>query len=98
MEGQNHSVKERLEQLETFMGKYTAGGKDLCVAFSGGVDSSLILKAAVKAATKDGSKVFAVTFDSRLHPSLHQHIRDCQGICEAFQVNVLLFSAGEHQM
>ena len=69
MEGQNHSVKERLEQLETFMGKYTAGGKDLCVAFSGGVDSSLILKAAVKAATKDGSKVFAVTFDSRLHPS-----------------------------
>ena len=27
MEGQNHSVKERLEQLETFMGKYTAGGK-----------------------------------------------------------------------
>ena len=69
MEEQNHSVKERLEQLETFMGKYTAGGKDLCVAFSGGVDSSLILKAAVKAATKDGSKVFAVTFDSRLHPS-----------------------------
>ena len=69
MEGQNHSVKERLEQLETFMGKYTAGGEDLCVAFSGGVDSSLILKAAVKAATKDGSKVFAVTFDSRLHPS-----------------------------
>ena len=69
MEEQNHSVKERLEQLEALMGKYTAGGKDLCVAFSGGVDSSLILKAAVKAATKDGSKVYAVTFDSRLiHP------------------------------
>ena len=68
MEGQNYSVKERLEQLEALMGKYTAGGKDLCVAFSGGVDSSLILKAAVKAATKDGSKVYAVTFDSRLHP------------------------------
>ena len=60
MEGQNYSVKERLEQLEALMGKYTAGGKDLCVAFSGGVDSSLILKAAVKAATKDGSKVYAV--------------------------------------
>ena len=29
MEGQNHSVKERLEQLETFMGKYTAGGLSL---------------------------------------------------------------------
>ena len=48
MEGQNYSVKERLEQLEALMGKYTAGGKDLCVAFSGGVDSSLILKAAVR--------------------------------------------------
>ena len=46
MEGQNYSVKERLEQLEALMGKYTAGGKDLCVAFSGGVDSSLILKLA----------------------------------------------------
>lgn len=69
MEGQNYSVKERLEQLEALMGKYTAGGKDLCVAFSGGVDSSLILKAAVKAATKDGSKVYAVTFDSDcIHP------------------------------
>ena len=44
MEGQNYSVKERLEQLEALMGKYTAGGKDLCVAFSGGVDSSLILR------------------------------------------------------
>ena len=28
MEGQNYSVKERLEQLEALMGKYTAGGKD----------------------------------------------------------------------
>ena len=55
MEGKNYTVKERLEQLEALMGKYTAGGKDLCVAFSGGVDSSLILKAAVKAAAKDGT-------------------------------------------
>ena len=43
MEGQNYSVKVRLDQLEALMGMFTAGGKDLCVAFSGGVDSSLIL-------------------------------------------------------
>ena len=55
MEGKNYTVKERLEQLEALMGKYTAGGKDLCVAFSGGVDSSLILKAAVKAGTDAGT-------------------------------------------
>ena len=42
MEGQNYSVKERLEQLEALMGKYTAGGKDLCVAFSGGATQNLI--------------------------------------------------------
>ena len=94
MEGQNHSVKERLEQLETFMGKYTAGGKDLCVAFSGGVDSSLILKAAVKAATKDGSKVFAVTFDSRLHPSCDLEIAnrvaaELGGVHKVIHVNEL---------
>jgi transketolase len=58
MEGQNYSVKERLEQLEALMGKYTAGGKDLCVAFSGGVDSSLILKAAVKAAYEHVGPVY----------------------------------------
>ena len=94
MEGENHSVKERLEQLETFMGKYTAGGKDLCVAFSGGVDSSLILKAAVKAATKDGSKVFAVTFDSRLHPSCDLEIAsrvaaELGGVHKVIHVNEL---------
>ena len=68
MEGQNYSVKERLEQLETFMGKYTAGGRDLCVAFSGGVDSSLLLKLVMDASAKHGTKVYAVTFQTRLHP------------------------------
>ena len=94
MEGQNYSVKERLEQLEALMGKYTAGGKDLCVAFSGGVDSSLILKAAVKAATKDGSKVYAVTFDSRLHPSCDLEIAnrvaaELGGVHKVIHVNEL---------
>ena len=94
MEGQNYSVKERLEQLEALMGKYSAGGKDLCVAFSGGVDSSLILKAAVKAATKDGSKVYAVTFDSRLHPSCDLEIAnrvaaELGGVHKVIHVNEL---------
>ena len=94
MEGQNYSVKERLEQLEALMGKYTAGGKDLCVAFSAGVDSSLILKAAVKAATKDGSKVYAVTFDSRLHPSCDLEIAnrvaaELGGVHKVIHVNEL---------
>ena len=43
--------------------------EDICLAFSGGVDSSLLLKAAADAAAHTGSRVYAVTFDSRLHPS-----------------------------
>jgi len=39
-----------------------------CVAFSGGVDSSLILKIAVEEAEKIGKKVHAVTFETKLHP------------------------------
>lgn len=41
---------------------------DICLAFSGGVDSSLLLKLAVDAAAVHGTKVYAVTFQTRLHP------------------------------
>lgn len=50
------------EQLE----KYCRD--DVCVAFSGGVDSSLLLVMACEAAEKTGSKVYAVTMDTVLHP------------------------------
>lgn len=94
MEMQNHTIEERLAQLETLMGQYTAGGENLCVAFSGGVDSSLILKAAVKAAGKGGSRVYAVTFDSRLHPSCDLEIArrvaaELGGIHKVIHVNEL---------
>ena len=45
------------------------GRQDVCLAFSGGVDSSLLLKLAVDSAASHGTKVYAVTFDSRLHPA-----------------------------
>ncbi len=94
MEGQQFTIEERLAQLEAFMGNYTAGGEDLCVAFSGGVDSSLLLKAAVKAAQKDGSKAYAVTFDSRLHSSCDLEIAErvaaeLGGIHKVIHVNEL---------
>ena len=43
--------------------------QDLCLAFSGGVDSSLLLKTAAEAAAKTGKNVYAVTFNTRLHPA-----------------------------
>jgi uncharacterized protein len=54
-------------KLEKTMAEYAK--EDICLAFSGGVDSSLLLKVAAKAVEKTGKKVYAVTFDSRLHPS-----------------------------
>lgn len=49
--------------METYM------EQDLCLAFSGGVDSSLLLKTAAEAAAKTGRNVYAVTFNTRLHPA-----------------------------
>ncbi|MGI6006157.1 MAG: ATP-dependent sacrificial sulfur transferase LarE [Ruminococcus sp.] len=60
-------LESKRKRLERMMDEIT--GKDCCVAFSGGVDSSLILKTAVMAAGKKGSKVAAVTFDTALHPA-----------------------------
>ncbi len=42
--------------------------EDVCLAFSGGVDSSLLLKIASDQAARTGKRVYAVTFDTRLHP------------------------------
>lgn len=39
----------------------------ICIAFSGGVDSSLILKVACEIAKKHNKNVYAVTFDTKLH-------------------------------
>ncbi len=57
-------IRARLEQE---MEKYA--GEDVAVAFSGGVDSSLLLKLACEAAKKTGTRVYGVTFDTRLHPA-----------------------------
>lgn len=42
--------------------------ENICIAFSGGVDSSLLLVMVDKAARKLGNKVYAVTADTVLHP------------------------------
>lgn len=58
---------EKVRKLEAIMDSLT--DQDLCLAFSGGVDSSLLLKMAADRAKEKGNQVWAVTFDSRLHPS-----------------------------
>ncbi|HIZ79329.1 MAG TPA: ATP-dependent sacrificial sulfur transferase LarE [Candidatus Lachnoclostridium stercorigallinarum] len=64
MTGTTEAKKGRLLAL---MEEY--GRQDVCLAFSGGVDSSLLLKLAADSAAAHGTTVYAVTFDSRLHPA-----------------------------
>lgn len=57
---------EKKEQLYSCMREYAR--QDICIAFSGGVDSSLLVKLACDAAREHGTKVYAVTFHTMLHP------------------------------
>lgn len=58
----NQKQKRLLEHLNQWT------KEDICVAFSGGVDSSLLLYLAVKAARQHNTEVYAVTFQTELHP------------------------------
>lgn len=93
------SVKTPRERLEEMMRELA--GQDICLAFSGGVDSSLLLKAAVDAAANTGAKVYAVTFDSRLHPSCDLEIarrvaEELGGIHQVISVDELEQEAIRH--
>lgn len=60
------NIEEKKIKLSQIMKEYAR--EDVCVAFSGGVDSSLLLKLAVEAGEREGTKVYGVTFDTVLHP------------------------------
>ncbi len=63
--GHREKVREMLSELTK---------EDVCIAFSGGVDSSLLVKLALLEAGRHGTSVFAVTFDTHLHPSCDARI------------------------
>lgn len=56
-------VKKLKERIEAY------AGEDLVIAFSGGVDSSLLVKLAVDIAKGSESKVYAVLMHTMLHPA-----------------------------
>ena len=58
--------EEKKQALKAYM--LELAEKNVLVAFSGGVDSSLMLRLACEAAQKKGTKVFAVTMQTGLHP------------------------------
>ena len=60
------TYEEKKQKLQEQMPVYAQG--DMLVAFSGGVDSSLILKLAVQAAAKTGHQVYGIMMHTMLHP------------------------------
>lgn len=58
-------LAEKYRRLREKMAEYASAG--IVVAFSGGVDSALLLKAACMAA--ENNKVYAVTVQTKLHPA-----------------------------
>lgn len=66
IQGDTESGDNKMKQLKYILEKYTL--QDCIVAFSGGVDSALLLKMTCAAAVRHGKKVYAVTMQTRLHP------------------------------
>ena len=61
----NH-YQQKVETLRKKMRQYAAA--DTIIAFSGGVDSSLLLKLACSAARETGKKVYGIYLHTMLHP------------------------------
>lgn len=59
-------MQTKLKQLQMYLSHYAKNG--ICIAFSGGVDSSLVLKVAAQTVPK----VAAVYFQTTLHPAGYQ--------------------------
>lgn len=66
LETRTGKVENKLVQLKQYIEELVEEG--VCIAFSGGVDSSLILKVACEAGKKFKKEVHAVTFETQLHP------------------------------
>lgn len=58
--------EEKYQKLQETIEEDTKN--DIVIAFSGGVDSSVLLKTAVAHAKKHGTKVYAITANTELHP------------------------------
>ncbi len=57
---------DKLDKLRIEISKLIEEG--VCIAFSGGVDSSLILKIACEEGLKQNKDIHAITFETKLHP------------------------------
>lgn len=85
------SYSEKKERLLQMMEQYA--GEDIIVAFSGGVDSSLLLKIACKTAEEKGTNVYAVTMRTKLHPV--RELQDAEKTCREIGATPVVIDVDE---
>ena len=83
--------KEKVKNLSALMEFYAK--EDVMVAFSGGVDSGLLLKLACEAAKKTGCNVYAIFLESMLHPS--GEAKEAEQTAEDIGVRFMMIHADE---
>lgn len=69
---------------------------DCCIAFSAGVDSTLVLKLACEQAAKLGRKVYAVTFHTMLHPRADMEL--AMQLAEAYGAEAAVLQVDEYEI
>lgn len=67
-------------KLASYLEQHSSEG--IGIAFSGGVDSSLLLKLACDVARRLGHTILAITFQTKLHP--HGDLEEAQAIAQGF--------------
>ena len=82
---------EKKEKLLEEMSRYAR--EDVMVAFSGGVDSALLLKLACEAAEESGKAVYAVTVQTKLHPS--GEIEEAKKMCREIGASHIVLAVDE---
>lgn len=86
--------KDKRQQLLAYMNQ--CAGTDVALAFSGGVDSGLLLKMACDCAGEQGTKVYAVTFQTRLHPPCD--LEAAKKIAEELKAEHVILQVDEFEM
>lgn len=76
----NIQDEKNLKLLREYFNQHVNEG--IAIAFSGGVDSSLLLRIACDVAKEANQEVLAVTFETKLHP--HGDLEEAKSIAHAF--------------
>lgn len=85
---------DHVGQLKQRMTEY--GQQPVCIAFSGGVDSSLLLRLACDSAKKSGFPVYAVTFHTMLHPACD--LENAERVAKELQAIHVVLSVDELEL